>query len=73
MNRNASSPEKKRRMMLSDAAAYLGTSAAKLSRLVSSGELSCSIDPLDRRRKLVAVADLNRLKEQSLMALYEEG
>ncbi len=68
MNRNASSPEKKRRMKLSDAAAYLGTSAAKLSRLVSSGELSYSVDPLDRRRKLVSVADLDQLKKQSLLA-----
>ena len=67
MNRNASLPEKKRRMKLSDAAVYLGISAAKLSRLVSRGELSYSIDPLDRRRRLVAVTDLDRLRQQSLL------
>lgn len=56
------------RMKLSDAAAYLGVSPAKLSRIVSRGELSYTVDPLDRRRKLVAVADLKRLREQSLLA-----
>lgn len=56
------------RMKLIDAAAYLGVSPAKLSRIVRSGELSCTVDPLDRRRKLVAVADLKRLREQSLLA-----
>lgn len=55
-------------MKLSDAAAYLGVSPAKLSRTVGRGELSYTVDPLDRRRKLVAVADLKRLREQSLLA-----
>lgn len=55
-------------MKLSDAAAYLGVSPAKLSRIVGRGELSCTVDPLDRRRKLVTVADLKRLREQSLSA-----
>lgn len=71
MNRNASLPEKKKRMKLSDAATYLGTSAAKISRLIKAGELSYSVDPLDRRLKLVRVEDLDRIKEQSLLA--EEG
>ena len=60
--------QRRSRMKPSDAAAYLGVSPAKLSRIVSRGELSCTVDPLDRRRKLVAVADLKRLKEQSLLA-----
>jgi hypothetical protein len=55
-------------MKLSDAAAYLGVLPAKLSRIVGRGELSCTVDPLDRRRKLVTVADLKRLREQSLLA-----
>jgi hypothetical protein len=55
------------KMKLSDAAAYLGVSPAKLSRIVGRGELSCTVDPLDRRRKLVAIADLKRLREQSLL------
>lgn len=56
------------KMKLSDAAAYLGVSPAKLSRIVGRGKLSCTVDPLDRRRKLVAIADLKRLREQSLLA-----
>lgn len=58
-------------MKLSDAAAYLGVSAAKMSRLVKAGELSCVEDKLDRRRKLVQVEDLDRLKEQSLKSEEE--
>ena len=65
MTRNASG-EKPRRMKLSDAAAYLGVSPAKISRLIKSGELKCSGDILDRRRKIVRVEDLDRIKEQSL-------
>lgn len=61
-------PQRRSRMKLSDAAAYLGVSPAKLSRIVGKGELSFTVDPLDRRRKLVAVADLKRLREQSLQA-----
>lgn len=60
-------PRGRNRMKLSDAAAYLGVSPAKLSRIVGRGELPCTVDPLDRRRKLVAVADLKRLREQSLL------
>lgn len=65
MTRNASG-EKSRRMKLSDAATYLGVSAAKISRLIKAGELQCSSDSLDRRRKLVRVEDLDRIKEGSL-------
>jgi hypothetical protein len=71
MNRNTSR-EKKKRMMLSEAAIYLGTSPAKLSRMIRRGELSYSVDPLDLRRKLVATADLKRLKEKSLLAQGED-
>ena len=56
------------RMKLSDAASYRGVSRAKLSRIVGSGELPCTVDPLDRRRKLMAVADLKRLREPSRLA-----
>ncbi len=59
-------------MKLSDAAAYLGISAAKISRLIRAGELSYSVDPLDKRRKIVRVEDLDRIKEQSL-SWEEEG
>lgn len=69
--RNTSSPGKKR-MTLTEAAAYLGTSQAKLSRLISSGQLAYTTDPLDLRRKLVLAADVKRLKEQSLLARGED-
>jgi hypothetical protein len=68
MGTRKTTPRGRSRMKLSDAAAYLGVSSAKLSRIIGRGELSCTVDPLDRRRKLVAVADLERLREQSLLA-----
>lgn len=71
--RDTTSPEKKKRMKLSDAATYLGVSAAKMSRLIGAGRLSYSVDPLDLRRKLVLVEDLDRIKEQSLSSEEEEG
>ena len=71
MNRNASSPGKKR-MTLTEAAAYLGTSQAKLSRLIGSERLAYTTDPLDLRRKLVLVADIEQLKEISLLARGED-
>lgn len=64
-NRNTSSA-KKRKLELSDAAAFLGVSASKVSRLIKAGELKCIDDPLDRRRKLVEVKALERLKLRSL-------
>lgn len=69
--RNTSSPGKKR-MTLTEAAAYLRTSQAKLTMLIGSGQLAYTTDPLDLRRKLVLVADLNRLKEKSLFAREED-
>ena len=59
-------------MKLSDAAAYLGTSAAKVSRLIKSGQLSFEIDLLDRRRRLVRREELDRIKEQSLSSGEED-
>lgn len=70
--RNPPAPEKKKRMNLSTAAAYLGVSAAMMSRLVKAGVLPYSVDPLDRRLKLVRVADLDRLKERSQIAHEED-
>jgi hypothetical protein len=40
-------------------------SAGKVRRLVEEGRLWCDIDPLDKRRRLVKVADLERLKQAS--------
>ncbi len=71
MNRDASR-KKPKGMKLRDAAAYLGTSAAKISRLVKAGELTCMADPLDRRQKIVRVEDLDRIKEEWLKVWGEE-
>jgi hypothetical protein len=60
-----------RKMKLKDAATYLGISAASMSRLIARG-FPHTKDPIDRRRKLVTLADLNHLKEQS-MTVDEEG
>lgn len=72
VTRSTSSAKKKRRMKLTDAAAYLGVSPAKVSRLIRAGELTYSDDSLDRRRRLVLVADLDRIKEQSLPSEEDE-
>ena len=63
--RNTSSANK-RKLKLTDAAAFLGVSPPKISRLIKAGELKCVIDPLDKRRKLVDVKALERLKRKSL-------
>ena len=65
-DRNLSSPEKRRRMKLADAAKYLGISPASVSRLIARGVLPYTVDQLDRRVKMVRVEDLDRLMEQSL-------
>lgn len=66
MDTRNSSSRKVRRMKLKDAAAFLGVSIPVMTRLVNSGTLKYVLDPLDRRRKLVAVDDLERLKHESL-------
>lgn len=70
--RNTTSPEKRKRMKLADAARYLGISPASVSRLISKGVLKYTVDPLDMRRRLVFVEDLDRLREQSLVSEESE-
>ena len=65
METRNSSPDQERRLKLSDAAAYLRVSPAKISRLIKEGLLTCKIDLLDRRKKWVRVKDLDALKQQS--------
>ena len=55
-----------RKMALKQAAAYLGISERKMAHMVKRGEINFTVDPLDRRRKLVSVAELDSLKRQSL-------
>lgn len=50
---------------LAQAAQYLGVSRRKVWQLVKKGQLKAERDPLDERRKLVKVQDLERLKETS--------
>jgi hypothetical protein len=66
MDTRKTSSAKKRKLKLSDAAAFLGVSPAKVSRMIKAGELKCVDDPLDRRRKLVEVKALEQLKLKSL-------
>jgi hypothetical protein len=56
---------RREKMRLGEAARYLGVSAGKVRRLVEEGRLGCDIDPLDKRRRLVKVAELERLKQSS--------
>jgi hypothetical protein len=48
-----------RRMTATGAAAYLGVSYRKMSHMLSEGVLKFTVDPLDKRRKLVRVSDLD--------------
>jgi predicted site-specific integrase-resolvase len=66
MGTRKSSSSKNRKMKLKDAAAFLGVSVPVMTRLVNSGVLKYAVDPLDRRRKLVAIEELERLKRESL-------
>ena len=54
-------------MMLREAAAYLGVSAAKMSRIIKNGELEVRTDPLDRRMKFVKTRDVERLLRASVI------
>ena len=54
------------KMTLTQAAGYLGISLRKMSQMVKDGEVQHTVDPLDRRRKLISVKQLNDLRSQSL-------
>lgn len=51
---------------MSEVAAYLGVSQRVVERLVRQGQIKSVRDPLDNRRKLVSVRELDELKRQSL-------
>ena len=61
-----SSPGDGRKMTLTQAAAYLGVSARKMAHMVRDGEVSVTVDPLDKRRRLVEVRQLDELRRRSL-------
>jgi excisionase family DNA binding protein len=53
-------------MTLAEAARYLNVSPRKVGSMVKAGLIQVKTDPLDRRRRLVLVADLDSLKRESL-------
>ena len=50
---------------VTEARDFLGVSNRTMARLVREGTVSVQVDPLDRRRKLVKVSDLQGLIEKS--------
>lgn len=62
----STSNEDKKKMTLTEAAAYLGVSHRKMTKLLKEGALKFSVDPLDKRRKLVNIKNLDDLKKASL-------
>lgn len=61
-----------RRIRLGEVGAYLGVSQRVVDRLVRQGQIKPIRDPLDNRRKLVSVRELDELKQQSLVSSEEE-
>ena len=55
-----------KRMKVMDAVKYLRISKGKIRSLVQEGVLTCEDDPLDKRRKLLRVDELDRLKQASV-------
>jgi DNA-binding MarR family transcriptional regulator len=53
------------KITLSDVARYLGVGRRVVSRLVKEGIIKIKKDPLDSRRKLVSVRELDQLKRES--------
>lgn len=59
--------KKERKMTLTQAAGYLGISTRKMAQMVKDGEIkNVTVDPLDKRRRLVEVRHLDELKRRSL-------
>jgi excisionase family DNA binding protein len=62
-----SPPKDSRKMTLTQAAAYLGISTRKMAQMVRDGEIrNVTVDPLDKRRRLVEVRQLDDLRRRSL-------
>lgn len=68
--RTTSKAEKLIRM--GEVAAHLGVSQRVVDRLVHQGLIKAIRDPLDNRRKLVSVRELDELKQRSLTSSEEE-
>ncbi len=50
-------------MTTTEATSFLGVSSKTMARLIRDGVVKTHDHPLDRRKKLVRFADINRLKE----------
>jgi excisionase family DNA binding protein len=62
-----SSPKDSRKMTLTQAAGYLGISTRKMAQMVRDGEIkNVTVDPLDKRRRLVEVRQLDALRQRSM-------
>lgn len=59
-------PESIKRMKVVDAVKYLRTSKGKIRELVKEGVLTQEEDPLDKRKRLLRVDELDRLKKSSV-------
>lgn len=51
---------------VSEAQRLLGVSKKKMASLIAEGTISYELDPLDKRVKLVKMADIERLMEPRL-------
>jgi hypothetical protein len=65
---NSQHKQPKDLITLSEAAQLLGVSRYKMSRLVSSGKLTTTPDPLDDRAKLVSRQDVLALQVRAKAA-----
>lgn len=54
------------KMTIAEVREYLGVSNKKMSRILSEGELTATVDPLDKRVKLVKRRDVEALKARSV-------
>lgn len=59
-------PKSIKRMKVVDAVKYLRTSKGKIRELVKEGVLTQEEDPLDKRKRLLRVDELDRLKKCSV-------
>lgn len=54
-------------MTLKESQEYLGVSKAKMWRLAKDGSLTIYSDPLDKRKRLVSKAEVEKLKQPRIM------
>ncbi len=65
--------KQKKRLTCTEAAEFLGTNVVLLSGLISRGVLTAQPNLLDRRTKLIELADLERLLERGRPARQNQA